>query len=483
MQSFKIFGMLSCLFGAGLALDGAAQSPLLNPGPLETLVTGSGGFNEVQRNTGVFVNRVCFGILNSIPPRGNATLTSAQDDLRVECTRMVVTAGDISNPSNPSPAGNGLGTEDPAVLASALQRMAPEEMAARGRLAIEGSAKDFAGAIRGRLSALRAGSHGLAMNAIDVGPRRSVYAASKDPLGNKLRGGGASADRQDNGGRLGAFINGTFNRGDKDSTGREDGFDFDNASISGGVDYRFTDNVVAGGALSYSSSQIDLVDSQGSIDSKALGLAGYGTFYLGNFYLDGYLSYAKSDYDSTRGITYPGLALPAVNRSATGSTNGNQYTIGLGGGYDFALGAFTVTPFGRLEHLKLKVDGFDESGASGLDLHVDGQDVKSLQTAFGARASYAISTGIGVIIPQAGIEWNHEFENKSGNITARFVNDPNTNLIVIPTDDPDRDFFTVGLGVSAVFRNGWSAFANYEKILGLKTINVDSFLLGVRKEF
>ena len=51
------------------------------------------------------------------------------------------------------------------------------------------------------------------------------------------------------------------------------------------------------------------------------------------------------------------------------------------------------------------------------------------------------------------------------------------------TVDPDRDFFNVAVGVSAVLRHGFSAFAQYETVLGLDDINVHHVAFGLRKTF
>jgi uncharacterized protein with beta-barrel porin domain len=459
---------LLCL---GFALGSGAQT-----GPIPPIVNSRPGFTEFQRNTGLAVQRACLNINSIVPP---ANQTADQQDFKRECDKMVSTAFIVLNDPRGNPNSNVGTTEDS--LRTVLQQVAVEEMAANSKSAIEASSRGFRSAIGGRLGALRAGSRGLALNGIDLDSGRKSYAAH-EIFGREQHGGAASADAASAApGRLGTFINATYNRGDKDTTDREDGFDYDNWSLLGGADYRITDNFVAGGALGYNQTKVDIVQSQGNIDTKAVGVSAYATYYIEKFYLDGHLSYFKNDYDSTRRIAYTNL--PEGSRNANGSTKGNQHAISFGGGYDFGLGALTLAPYGRIEYLKLKIDAFDESGAQGLNVHIDEQDIKSLQSAAGGRVSYAISTGFGVIIPQVGLEWNHEFQNDSRSVTARFINDPQNNLIVIPTENPDRDYFTFNLGVSGVFKNGFSAFANFETVQGLSNITHQAIMLGARKEW
>ena len=75
-----------------------------------------------------------------------------------------------------------------------------------------------------------------------------------------------------------------------------------------------------------------------------------------------------------------------------------------------------------------------------------------LTTVLGGRASYAISTGLGVLLPQVRIEWEHEFKNDSRLLTARFVNDPLLQPIPFTTDNPDRNYANLGVSLSATFR-------------------------------
>jgi outer membrane autotransporter protein len=161
--------------------------------------------------------------------------------------------------------------------------------------------------------------------------------------------------------------------------------------------------------------------------------------------------------------------------------------LSFGTGYDFSTGGFTFGPFARVNYIMVDIDGYREEidntdPGFGLVLEFESQDVESLTSVVGAQASYAISTGLGVLLPQVRFEWEHEFKDESRTITARFVADPTRTPIEYVTDNPDRDFFNVGVGLSAIFRVGLSAFVHYETVLGLEDVTVHDIVLGVRKE-
>ncbi len=122
-----------------------------------------------------------------------------------------------------------------------------------------------------------------------------------------------------------------------------------------------------------------------------------------------------------------------------------------------------------------------------MNLRVRDQNFNSLTTALGGGASYAMSKGFGVLVPQIRAEWIHEFKNDDRLLTATFVNDPRANLdghtLFARTDGPDRDYFTILFSLSTVLRGGLQGFVSYERVFELKDITSNIFNGGVRYEF
>jgi outer membrane autotransporter protein len=101
----------------------------------------------------------------------------------------------------------------------------------------------------------------------------------------------------------------------------------------------------------------------------------------------------------------------------------------------------------------------------------------------GGQASYSISQPWGVLVPQARLEWLHEFEDDSRLVTASFAQDTGAVEFSVPTDNPDRDYFNLGLGVAAVLPQGRSVFLYYETVVGRNDLTQHSVAAGVRLEF
>ncbi len=432
------------------------------------------GLNSPQLAAANAITAVCPTLVANA-----ATLNSVQLELRNVCRAMIQTSN-AQQASGPTAFSLNI---SPDQLASALQAVANEETITQGSSVIEARAN--LRVLGARLADLRAGAGGLRVSGLPGQKPLALLSGSAEAIGRNERGGGASTDL---GGRLSGFINVNRNWGDKDATAREDAFDFTNYGAVVGADYRFRDSFVAGAAVNYSRTEADITSGGGGeTENKTYGFSLYGSFYQGPWYVDASANYSRAKFDTSRNVfipsNNPAVLLPIV-RTATGSTDGDQYSFGVGSGYKYSQGPWTMTPYARLDYIRLSIDAYDESGSSSLDIRVDSQELTSLQSALGAQFAYTISTATGVVIPQISLEWNHEFRNKQRTVTARYVNDPfGLSNFFIPTNDPDRNFFTLGVGVSAVFKQGFSAFLTYERVLGLSLVTANSVVGGVRKEF
>jgi hypothetical protein len=86
-------------------------------------------------------------------------------------------------------------------------------------------------------------------------------------------------------------------------------------------------------------------------------------------------------------------------------------------------------------------------------------------------------------MPQLRFEWEHEFEDDSRFINARFVNDPTRSGFAIETDKADTDYFNLGIGLSAVFSQGRSGYLFYETRLNQDDVTLHMINGGLRIEF
>jgi len=446
------------------------------------------------------------------------TLTPAQEDFKARCTELVTNSTINAN----------LGS-----VRDGLGEMSVDKLASEGSSFVETSNQNIGSriaALRGSATAISLGVFSLNINGSsyngtsraiafnydeDKNANPNVYDIKNDKyltINDANNPGTLLAlatsdqsidDQLTSQSRLGLFINGEFTFGDKDATSREAGFDFNIFGITGGADYMISENFFLGIALNYSHNDIDLDSDGGELDSNGYSASIYGTYYLDNFYFDGIVTLGWVDFDIDRNINYSILGADGntvtINQTAIGDTHANMFSFSVGTGYQFNYEAFSFGPYGRLDFIRSDIDGYSEkiglkgqgvcdpvaNPGCGLALRFNSQDITSLTTALGGQASYAWSTSIGVIQPQALFGWIHEYENDSRTISAFFVEDPSPSSdseIRLLTDNPDRNYFELGLGLSATFPHGISAFVYYETLLALRNVETHSFVVGFRGE-
>ena len=370
-----------------------------------------------------------------------------------------------------------------AEVIAALQQIAPEEIAAQIRASRSLSERQM-GNIGDRLSTLRRGLVGVSLAGLSLQPAHGAPITGE--LLNNMFGTGAaggSAGESING-PWGLFISGVVGQVKRDSTQQEDGFTIDTLGTTIGVDYQFSRELIAGGAVGFAGSDVDIDNNAGDLEVEGFNVAAYGTYYISqNIYLDGILSYNRHHYDSTRNISFV-LNNNPVNAQAQSKPDGQLLALSIGGGYEFYAKHGWVSGIkAKLDYADSTIDAYSETGAGGLNLSIEEQRSDSFMSSLGLQLSYAYSTRWGVLLPQFDLDWQHQFRGNAVNIKGQFVNDQFGTSFQFKTDNPDRDFFGVGLGLSAVFPDGNAAFIQTATTLGRDSYEDYYFAVGARFEF
>lgn len=438
-RGIKLVGVLSC-----------ALTPLLFPGwfslVAEAYSTGAGG----EINGALAAN----ALRDACAGGGNARGTPRNQAFQRDCALLL--------------RGEG---SDPVGTARAYDSIAASQLNAQNSAAIRTQAMSVSALVE-RLERIRAAS-GF-----------QVYRAQAS---SGASGGGASGDLAM--GRFGGFLGTQYLDGEEDETGYQPGFAFHGWNLSGGVDYRFTDQLVAGAYLQYWNGRTGFDDGRGRMDTASWSGALYATYFLpSGLYVDGLVSYAANDYDLRRNLVYA-IDGQSANQVASASPNADLWNLSLGGGYTMSRGDLSFTPMLHLTYLNNAVDGYvermsDPNGVGGgLAQSLDAQVYESLRSNLGFQVTKAIGTAYGVFSPQARVAWVHEFLNGQERVGSRFVDDIGNTPFYVLTNSPDHDYFDLGLGVSAQFPLGRSVFISYNTLLGYSGVSYNAINAGVRIEF
>jgi outer membrane autotransporter protein len=427
------------------------------------------GLSPTQIGVATAIDKACPALATSTVP-----LTPQQQDFLQRCSEVVVGA-------------NG----DPQQVSGALSAMLNNKALPQRSLA-QGVQSGQIGNLNTRFAELRQGATGFSAGGLTLNQDgRGLPLAM---LGDLFRKDPATSDEVGKDfSRWGFFATGMIERGGFDATAVRPGFDFHSASLTAGVDYRFNDSFVAGAALGYNQNNSSFDANAGKANVDGYNLTGYFSWYRGDWYVEGSLILDKLNYDLSRNIAYQIASLSGgtttVAETAMASPSGDQNSFSLSAGRDFNRKAWTISPYLRGVYSHLSLDGFSETMANpnaagaGLGTSVASRSMNSMLGVAGARVSYAMSTDWGVLVPNAVVEWNHEFRNDPQTVVVRFLADPTQTPISLTDQAPDSNYFNIGLGLNAVFAQGRSAYVYYEHVAGYSGAHSNQLSLGIRIEF
>ncbi len=427
------------------------------------------GLSPSQINVATAIDKACPALATSTTP-----LTPQQQDFLQRCSELVVGA-------------NG----DPQHVPGALNAMLNNKALPQRSLA-QGVQLGQIDNLNTRFAELRQGASGLSAGGLTFSQDgRGLPLAM---LGDLFRKDPADSDEVGKDfSRWGFFATGMIERGGFDATAVRPGFDYRNASLTAGVDYRFNDAFVAGAALGYNQNHSSFDANAGKANVDGYNLTGYFSWYRGDWYVEGSVILDKLDYNLSRNIAYQIASLSGgtttVAQTAMASPSGNQNSFSLSAGRDFNRKAWTFSPYLRGVYSHLSLDGFSETmsdsgtAGAGLGTSVASRSMNSMLGVAGARLSYTMSTDWGVLIPNAVVEWNHEFHNDPQTVVVRFLADPTQTPISLTDQAPDANYFNIGLGLNAVFAQGRSGYVYYEHMAGYSGAHADRLSIGIRIEF
>ena len=383
---------------------------------------------------------------------------------------------------------------DPAVG----RNFEPEEVAAQGSALIVGAERQV-GNVRARLDKLRSSNGG---RGVDVSGVALNIKGTTIP-GNALSLGGASGDEDNElleNSRWGLFANGEYSFGKRKTADNDQivgngdrKFDFNSKGLTLGADYRFLgEKLFAGAALGYKDFDSDFTTQSGDTSNQGYNLSFYSTYLVSDkSYIDALVNFGRSQIDSRRPVNNDGSGgIGNEVTFAVGQPDARELGLSIGGGYEFNQGEWGITPYGRIDYVRGTIDAYNESAshpsATASLFTINKQTVDSLTSTVGVRAARTISTSSGVFVPQASIEWKHEFKDRSTiSGTSNYLTD-----LGLPgsfseenADSPDRNYYNVGVGVSAVFPKGRSGYLNFESRFGDDQIKDNAVKAGFRWEF
>jgi uncharacterized protein with beta-barrel porin domain len=190
--------------------------------------------------------------------------------------------------------------------------------------------------------------------------------------------------------------------------GNEFGYDADTAGFALGIDGKVSDGVVVG--ISYANSKTD-VDGKGTgkakNDIKTNSGSIYADYTTKDGYVEGSITYGKSDNKGSRSIT------EELTRTYASNYDSEQYSFRLSGGVPINLGAGAFfTPFAGATISQIKTDAYTETSTTANDslrLRVSQDTVDSQVGTVGIKYHQVIKDGKTTFTPEVKLALNQEF--------------------------------------------------------------------------
>ena len=178
-----------------------------------------------------------------------------------------------------------------------------------------------------------------------------------------------------------------------------------------------------------------------------------------------------------------------ISNAALSETDCDELSFSFTVGHNIQLTTFHVDPFFRFDYADIDIDGFTErmrdttALGSGLALAINDQEFESVTIALGTDIGTEWQVGGTTLYPTFTAEYVHEFENENAPIVGSFVKDSSNTLFMLPTDEPDENFFNVGFSLSALLSDQVVGFARYQGLLDYDNLDVHAFEFGIKANF
>jgi outer membrane autotransporter protein len=251
------------------------------------------------------------------------------------------------------------------------------------------------------------------------------------------------------------WLNGFGQWGDQEGDSGFTGFDYTVWGTTLGFDHIFADKFLAGLSLGYSRTDIDLDDSGGDGDIDSLFGSLYGSYFNKNAYIEAAFSYGRNWYDNQRSIQ-----VGPDQRKASSDHDGDAFSGYLGAGYYFNLKDWSLGPFGTLRYVYLDEESFQETGAGGVSLEVDGRNTDSLVSELGLQVMRSFETKYGSLIPELSAAWSYDFDIDDRVITTSFAGSPGAEFS-IEGQEVNKNGAVLTAGLTFIHKSGFSTSLDY----------------------
>jgi outer membrane autotransporter protein len=194
------------------------------------------------------------------------------------------------------------------------------------------------------------------------------------------------------------------------------GYDADTYGIAIGADTRLDAHSVMGLSFSYADTDVDGKGAGRSrTDISSYQITAYGDYTAKDWYVEALVGYAYNNIDSSRTITF-------ANATASGETESNQFMFSVNAGMPIQVESNSYfTPTTGLSFTQVTNQDYTETGAGGLNLRVNAEDITIAKLHVGGRYHANITTNGGRFTPEVRAKLLYDLAGDDGSSSNTFT--------------------------------------------------------------
>jgi outer membrane autotransporter protein len=269
----------------------------------------------------------------------------------------------------------------------------------------------------------------------------------------------------------GVFAVGIDNFGTVSTDGNGAGYQFSTGGMTAGLDHQFGNDLAGGLLFGYSGSGTSQTTSQVTVTGGQVGL--YAGWHQDKVHVNALVDGGFNNYSLNR---------QSAGGSATGSTQGTQFTGELGEGLDWQLDQMRVGLFASEQYTVVNINGYTETGST--PLSYASQNEGDFSSDLGVRADWNWKLGGITLSPSLSAAWEHEFQsNNIDSLNASFASAGSDGDFTVYGPALGTDAAVLGGGLNIEFAKGLNLYAQYQGKLGMTNFTSQSVLGGVNIGF
>jgi outer membrane autotransporter protein len=227
-----------------------------------------------------------------------------------------------------------------------------------------------------------------------------------------------------------------------------------------GYDTTFGRNMVAGFGRDHAevATTTEFTDGDGVVSgSKHFA---YGSYMLDEFYVDLGFLYGDESYRHRRKLT-----VGALEGLMASEHDGESFSSYVETGKLLTFVSSVLQPFGSLEYVHFRQEGFTESGGGPLALKIEEKDYDMLVSNLGFSAAKMWALDGWTIMPEVSLAWRYNIEPADYSTTASLVSAPGEYFVIDGKEDATH---ALAIGASL-------DIANYGKFRSILDFNGELF--------